>query len=105
MTFGLFLLISTFGVIVVTSVWGYGLAGKIILIIAGVYLIGASAVKSYFKVTSKKQYKKLTEAAGHYKEFHLELDKIMTKKKSQNIHWLFWNYLKASEKENENDKK
>jgi hypothetical protein len=104
MALGLGLLIFIFGAIVVTSLWGHGMGGKIILVIAGVYLVGTSAIEACFKIINEQQEKKLAETSERHKELYQELEKIMTKKKSQDICWRFWEYLKTSE-ENENGKK
>lgn len=89
-----FLLLFVFGIIVVTALWSHDLIGKIALIIAGIYLIGSSAVESYFKVTNEKLDKDLSEAIDRSKELHTELEKLMNKKKFQNMRWRFYEYLK-----------
>jgi hypothetical protein len=95
-------LIFTAGFIFITLLWGHGLQGKMVPIVAAVVIIGMSAVESFFKVTSDKK-DELSEAVDHYAESRLEL-KEMNKNKNQTMRWRFYQYLK-DEQEKNNGKK
>jgi hypothetical protein len=49
-----FISISGFSVIVVTSLWKWSLTGKIILVIIGSYLVVTSLIATYFKIKTIK---------------------------------------------------
>jgi hypothetical protein len=100
MTLMAFLLILTFGLIVVTVLWnGDGLAGKIILISTGVFLVGTRAVETYFKIKDEKLDKKLNEAIDKHISLLLELKALRRTKESKDIHKLFWDYMHKDKEE------
>jgi hypothetical protein len=95
-----FLFILTFGVIVVTVLWNNdGLTGKVILIVACVWLIGTSFVGTVLKFKNEKLDKELNEAVGRHIDLLSELTALHRTKDFQDMQERFWGYMHKDKEE------
>jgi hypothetical protein len=97
----IFLLLFVFGIFTIKLLWDSDLVGRIILIIAGVLLIGSSAIEAFLVLKKEKLDKKLSTAIDQCKELCSDLKTLQNKNKLKNLRWRFYEYLKSN-KENDN---